>query len=79
MMRPIWKGGRLAWPPVIAVFYLAVAITIADYLWRVVVMPFEIFAILSLLILVVPGAIMALIGYRLARRPRGDGVEAVQG
>lgn len=41
-MRTIfWIDDRLAWPPVIAITYLAISLMVCDYIWRMVQMPFE--------------------------------------
>lgn len=39
----IWVHGRLAWPLVIGIAYLAIALVLGDYFWRVLVMPFMTF------------------------------------
>jgi predicted transporter len=79
MSRWIWKGDRLAWPLVIAVAYGVLAIIVADYIWRVAVMPFRSFVALSLAILILPEALLVLAGFWLARRREKSGVEPARG
>ena len=41
MRRVVWVRGRLSWPFVICIAYLTAAIIGFDYVWRVVVIPFD--------------------------------------
>jgi hypothetical protein len=41
MKRLIWVDERLSWPFVIAVAYLSASLLILDYIWRIVVIPFD--------------------------------------
>lgn len=41
MKKLVWRDDRLAWPLVIGIAYAAVALMVCDYIWRMVVMPFE--------------------------------------
>ena len=50
MKRWFWVDGRLAWPLVFGMAYLAASLVIADYFWRITVMPFESFALYGLAI-----------------------------
>lgn len=40
-MKLFWRDGRLAWPFVVVVAYLAAAIFLFDLAWRVTKMPIE--------------------------------------
>jgi hypothetical protein len=41
MTRLLWVHGRFSWPLVVVVAYLSASFVILDYVWRVVVMPFD--------------------------------------
>lgn len=41
MMRWFWIDGRFAWPFVTAIVFLSLALLIADFAWRVLVIPLE--------------------------------------
>jgi hypothetical protein len=41
MKRWVWMNGRLSWPFVIALVYLSVSLLLLDYIWRVIVIPFD--------------------------------------
>jgi hypothetical protein len=41
MRRFVWVSGRLSWPFVIVIVYVTAALICFDYLWRVVVIPFD--------------------------------------
>lgn len=68
-MSLLWTKGRFSWPFVAVVAYLSVSLVVGDYLWRVLVVPFD----TLILILALADAAIALllyIAYRLAVRRR---------
>jgi predicted membrane protein len=74
MTRLFWVEGRLSWPFVIALAYLSASLIVADYVWRIVVMPFD---TLLIYIVAIDGVTAALlIGvYVLCGRRWRKGIE----
>ena len=69
-MRLIWRDGRLAWPLVLAIAYAAAALVVVDYFWRMVVMPFTMFALYAVMIAIVPPILLAAGRSTLRRNSR---------
>ena len=70
MGRLVWSNGSFAWPPVIALAHLAASLVVVDYIWRIVVMPFECVILLAVGIFVVPSAAFVTIGVRNRQKRR---------
>jgi hypothetical protein len=72
MSRFLWVNRRLAWPPVVAIAYLAASLILADYLWRLTVMPFETFVLYALTISAATALLLIVLAARIrqARRRR---------
>lgn len=41
MMRWFWIEGRFSWPFVAAIVFLSLVLVVADFIWRVLVVPAE--------------------------------------
>ena len=70
MTRLFWVDGRLSWPLVIAVVFVTASLLAVDFVWRMVVVPFDTLLIYAIML---DGAAAALLigGYILVRRRRG--------
>ena len=61
MTRWIWIEGRFAWPFVVTILLLALGLVAADFLWRVLTLPFETLAMVYLAaFVVIAGAAVTL-------------------
>ena len=69
MSQRLVKSGRLAWPAVIAVAFVSLAIVVFDLLWRVVTMSFESLA-LGFVVALLVGAVLIFVVARLTRVAR---------
>ena len=67
MKRWLWVEGRLAWPPVAAIAYFAVCLVLADYSWRLLVMPFGTFLLYSFFIAAGGAGLLIVFGLLLRR------------
>ena len=59
MTRLLWVDGRLSWPLVIVVAYISASVIIVDFVWRIVVLPFD---TLLLCVVTIGGSLFVLLG-----------------
>jgi len=74
--RWFWVDGRFAWPFVVAVAIVTALVMMFDFGWRVLIMPFESYLILYVVIVAVAIALAAawlLYRRRAKRQPRRPG------
>jgi hypothetical protein len=41
MTRLVWVNGRFGWPLIMALVFLTISMVAADFVWRLLVIPFE--------------------------------------
>jgi len=70
-MRWFWIDGRFSWAFVSAVLFVTLSLLCADFAWRILIVPFESFLLLTI---VVDGvlAVILVAAYRLWRARRID-------
>jgi hypothetical protein len=65
-----WTDGRLSWPVIAIMAYLTTSVVIADYLWRMVVIPFNSLLVYALATAVgLPGVFLLLRHFLMRRIP----------
>ena len=67
MTRLFWIDGRLPWPLVIVVAYVSASLVAADYVWRVLVVPFDTLLLYTVIVDFAIAIVMYAV-YRINRR-----------
>ena len=68
MKDAFFINGRFAWPPVVAIAFVAVIVVATDAVWRTVSMPFETLMILSVVFTAV--GLVLILGFARFGRSR---------
>jgi hypothetical protein len=69
MKRFVWVDGRLAWPLVGGLLFIAQSLLVVDYIWRLLVLPFHRFVIYAISVDALT-ALVLISSYYLLVRPR---------
>ncbi len=67
MMRWFWIEGRFSWPFVAAIVFLSLVLVVADFVWRVLVVPAETLVALAV-VACVAMALLFVVVMRFLRR-----------
>lgn len=67
MMRWFWIEGRFSWPFVAAIVFLSLVLVVADFIWRVLVVPAETLVALAV-VTCVAAALLFVVVMRFLRR-----------
>jgi|KBSMisStaDraftv2_1062788.scaffolds.fasta_scaffold6276148_1 ABC-type Fe3+-siderophore transport system permease subunit len=67
MMRWFWIEGRFSWPFVAAIVFLSLVLVVADFIWRVLVVPAETLVALAV-VACVAAALLFVVVMRFLRR-----------
>jgi hypothetical protein len=70
MMRLFWVDGRLSWPFVVAVVFVTTSALAADFVWRLVVIPFTNLVIYAAAADLVVAALLILVWMAARRKNR---------
>jgi len=70
MRSIIWVDGRLSWPLVVVVTYLAAVILLFDLSWRLVTIPFDALVVYAFAIAGLVAVVIGLMIRRNIRRAR---------
>jgi len=66
-MRWFWIEGRFSWPFVAAIVFLSLVLVVADFIWRVLVVPAETLVALAV-VACVAAALLFVVVMRFLRR-----------
>ena len=69
MKRWVWNNGRFGWPIIAAIVFATISLLIADFVWRTVILPFDMLLV-YLLIGDAAAAAVIILAYQLVRPDR---------
>jgi len=68
LTRFVWIDGRFSWPFVVFVLYGSICVLVADYAWRVLVLPFDTLLLGSIVVSAAGALLLAVMVFTTRRK-----------